>query len=74
MFHSQSEDQKEKETRHHSLFATSQVEHAGQDKSNPGGRKASCVEKFMRKNGWLFRRAEKFRHARRISVGITHLG
>jgi len=47
MLHSQPEDQKEKETRHHSLFATSQVEHAGQDKSNRGGRKASCVEKFM---------------------------
>ena len=46
MFHSQPEDQKEKETRHHSLFATSQVEHAGQDKSNRGGRKASCGKKF----------------------------
>ena len=74
MFHSQPEDQKEKETRHHSLFATSQVEHAGQDKSNRGGRKASCGEKFMRKNGWLFRRSEKFRHAGRISIGVTHLG
>ena len=46
MFHSQPEDQKEKETRHDSLFATSQVEHAGQDKSNRGGRKASCGKKF----------------------------
>ena len=74
MLHSQSEDQKNEETRHNSLFATSQVEHAGQDKSNRGGRKASCGEKFMRKNGWLFCRAKKFRHARRIAVGITHLG
>ena len=39
MLHSQSEDQKNEETRHNSLFATSQVEHGGQDKSNPQGRK-----------------------------------
>jgi hypothetical protein len=35
MLHSQSEDQKNEETRHNSLFATSQVEHLAQDKSNP---------------------------------------
>jgi len=48
LFHSQPEDQKYEETRHHSLFATSQIEHAGQDKSNPMGRKARCGEKFNR--------------------------
>jgi hypothetical protein len=46
MFHSQPKDQKNEETRHHSLFATSQVEHAAQDKLNPRGCKARCGEKF----------------------------
>ena len=48
MLHSQSEDQKNEETRHNSLFATSQVEHGAQDKSNPQGRKERCGEKFTR--------------------------
>jgi hypothetical protein len=43
MLHSQPKDQKDQETRHDSLFATRQVEHAIEDKSKHGGRKARCL-------------------------------